>query len=59
MDEMAQLPVTQATLERLEARRQKWGHDDFAATVALMLDMIDTAEAIEAQAQADGSGQQT
>lgn len=54
MDQTAQLPVDQPTLERLEARRQRWGHEDFATTLAAMLDMIDAAEALTAQAQADG-----
>lgn len=45
---IAMLPVGEANLERLEARRQKWNHEDFGTTLALLLDVVDFAESEKA-----------
>jgi hypothetical protein len=42
--EKISLPVSQATLEKLEQRRQKWEHAEWDDTIDLALEIVDSAE---------------
>lgn len=44
MPEKVSLPVSQECLEKLEERRQKWGHAEWDDTIGLALEIVDPAE---------------
>lgn len=43
------LPVGEAVLEKLEDRRRRWNHEDFATTLNLLLEVVDFAESKAAE----------
>ena len=53
---IAHLPVGERVLERLEDRRRKWNHDDFAPTILLLLDVVEFAEAKGEELAAEVTG---
>ena len=53
---IAHLPVGAELLERLEDRRKAWGHEDYATTLRLLLDVVAFAESKEAAALASLAG---